>query len=87
MKLGAGEWTAYTFGAEEEKPFGVTVRAKGDAAGAKLAVTVNGVRQEAEVGTEWKDVALTGVGLKKSGNEMRVEVVGGSVGVDWVKFE
>ncbi|MGN6369510.1 MAG: cellulase family glycosylhydrolase [Phycisphaerae bacterium] len=86
VKLGGGEWTAYMFGADQAKTYAVTVRARGDA-GAKGAVTVNGERQEVEVGGEWKEISLKGVGLKKSGNEMRVEGVGGEVGVDWVRFE
>ncbi|GET24741.1 cellulase family glycosylhydrolase [Prolixibacter sp. NT017] len=85
ISLTEGEWTAYTVKSATEGNHLVSVRVEAEQLPASFAITLNGVKKEVDVKqADWNEIDLGGLFFQKGENQIRLKVMKGTIGFDWV---
>jgi Cellulase (glycosyl hydrolase family 5) len=89
IRLGSGEWTAYTVGSRRSREFRVSVRAEAARLPAAFDLSINGQGQEVKIDGRkaWRELNLQPVTLSKGANRVKLRVLSGTVNFDWMRFE
>ncbi len=89
IRLGSGEWTAYTVGSRQSRQFQASVRAEAATLPAAFDLSVNGHAQEIRMdqAKEWRELNLQPVTLSTGANQVKLRVTSGTVSFDWMRFE
>ena len=88
IRLQADEWTAYTINSLKTQNYTGTIRLKAETAPASLTVSVGQQKKIIPLAdTDWKEMGLGNLKLSEGENRLKVEVGGGTILVDWFRFE
>jgi len=87
IKLGEGEWTAYTINSQAAKDYPAAMRARADGGPAVVELSIGGHAQDATItGSDWAEVALKAVPFSQGPNQLKLLVKSGTATLDWVAF-
>jgi hypothetical protein len=87
IRLGSGEWTAYTIESETTKNLVATVRVKVEAAPAEFDLGLNDNTRKVELRQMgWTELKLKPVEFAKGTNRLTLGVISGVIAFDWVDF-
>jgi len=85
IKLGEGEWTAYTVESLATRDYSVVVRAMAETSPASVELTINGHTQELLIlKGDWGEIPLKTATLSQGVNRVRVLVKSGTARLDWI---
>ncbi len=88
IRLGAGEWTAYTLQSLTARDYAGRVKARSDRGAAEFTVSLNGDSQPASVsGSAWTEVRLGTLHFAAGSNRLKLQVHRGTVSFDWLSFQ
>ncbi|HNS19451.1 MAG TPA: cellulase family glycosylhydrolase [Sedimentisphaerales bacterium] len=88
IRLGEGEWTAYTVESLTSREYSVLVRAMAPAGPAVLELAVGGSAQELRIPQgDWTDIPAKAVALSRGANQIRVLVKSGTTHLDWIAVD
>ena len=87
VTLNTGEWTAYTFGAQEKRDYQTSARLKSLGTPAQVRISINGVEQSLSVDSkDWREFKLGKAAVSNGKNQLKFAVERGSVAFDWVEL-
>ncbi len=88
IRLGEGEWSAYTINSQASKDYPAVMRARADSGPAVVELSVGGHAQEATLtGADWAEVTLKAVPFSQGTNKLKLLVKSGMASLDWIAFE
>jgi aryl-phospho-beta-D-glucosidase BglC (GH1 family) len=88
IRLGAGEWTAYSIEAQTVRSCDIAVRVKVEAGPAAFDLALNDATQKVDVReTGWTELKLKSVELTKGSNRLKLSVESGVIAFDWVDLQ
>lgn len=87
VRLGTGEWTAYTIHSLTSKEYPAVMRARPDGGPAVVELVIGGHTQDAAIaGTDWSEITLKTVPFSQGANQLKLRVKSGTVYIDWISF-
>ena len=85
VRLTEGEWTAYKVNADNRAQRNVVLRVSGSGT---LSFSVNGEKSEVKVsGANWTDIELAPIRFRTGENELKAEVISGTVKIDYINIK
>lgn len=88
IKLTSGEWTAYGIHSRKPHDYQMSIRVKSNGGPAILRVTVGHHSQEVTVSqSKWGDIRLEPMKFSVGDNRLKLSVLTGTAGVDWLDFQ